>query len=84
MVKKESSEPVVSHKEEKKERFFPLFTILYGIVLLVIAGVLYFQIYQIPPFAIVVLLALAGLLILKLSFETGFEHKRKAILKKYL
>ena len=84
MAKKEISEPVVPHAEEKKERFFSLFSILCGIVLIAAAGVLYFNVYPVPSLAIIILLALGGLLILKLSFETGFEHKRKAILKKYL
>jgi len=84
MAKKEEVkvEPMVSHQQE--QRYFPLFSILIGIVCVALAVVLYLNFFQIPPLGVNIVLLLAGLIILKLSFETGFEHKRKAILKKYL
>jgi uncharacterized membrane protein len=69
---------------EEKKHFFPMLSILIGILLLVVAIVQFMKWWQ-PSLRIsTILLALGGLVIIWLGTAMGYEHKRKDLLKKYI
>jgi len=81
--KKQEEEQVVVQPKEKKS-YFPKFSIVLGIFLIIIAIVDYFGFYDFPKIVIDISLILAGFLMLKRGFAQGFGAKRKEILKKYI
>ena len=85
MAKNKEEKPEIKvEKPEKKPSFFPKLTILFGFVLIAIAALGFFGVFQFSKLAIEIILLLAGLWLLKLGLERGLYKKRKEILKKYI
>lgn len=82
---KEVKKPEVKiEKPKEKSHFFPKLLMGFGLVLVVLPVLSFLGIYSLPKLIGEIFLLLAGLWILKLSFEKGFYRKRKEVLKKYI
>ena len=82
MAEKKVEKAVSPTKKEKS--YFPKLTFLFGLILIVIAVVRFFNWYSINNLTVNILLVLAGLWIFFLGLSHGFEKQRKDLFKKYI
>ena len=85
MANKKGENPKIKPEQPKeKGKFFPKLTILFGLFLIAVAGLSFFNIFSFPPLVTEIVWILAGLWLLKLGIEKGFYGRRKEVLKKYI
>lgn len=87
--KKETSKPVHNvevpiTKKEKGPGFFPRLLILFSLISIILGVNNFLGWFSVPEQVTDAVLLIAGIWMLKVSFEKGFYKRRKEILKKYI